>query len=111
MPMVWKGPMGPFEPETILLLHVQRHGADKVGLEAKLIGFYPDTCRLEVAWPVGGQEGNFDSWNFHECLREFRRVIEPAGFLVLCQGSRPNVRPSGMSAQAGGLLSYAHNFG
>jgi len=57
------------------------------------------------------EERNFDALDFHECLRAFRRVIEPDEFRVLCQGARPNVHPSGMSSQAGAWTSYALTLG
>ena len=95
----------------IVRLSAQRPGAARIDLEAKLIDLDPDTCRLAVVCPPGGEERHFDASDYYECLRAFRRVIEPEGFRVLCQGARPNVRPSGMSAQAGALLSYAHSLG
>jgi hypothetical protein len=64
-----------------------------------------------VAWPVGSEERNFDALDFYECLRAFRRVIEPDGFRVLCQAARPNVQPSGMSSQAGAWTSYVLTLG
>jgi hypothetical protein len=48
----------------------------------------------------------------NECLRAFRRVIEPDGFRVLCQGARPNVCPSMMARQMDGAWkSYVHTLG
>jgi hypothetical protein len=98
------------EPE-IIQLYVQRAGMEKTSLQAELIDLSQEVCRLVVAWPVGGEDRNFDASNFYECLRAFRRVIEPDGFRVLCQGARPNVHPSGMSSQAGAWTSYAHTLG
>lgn len=99
------------EPE-IVQLNVQRPGTAKISLQAKLIDLSAHMCRLTIAWPVGGTERHFDADDFYECLRAFRRVIEPEGFRVLCQGSRPNVRPSGMASQMGGAgKSYAHTLG
>jgi len=98
------------EPEIteIIQLNVQRAGMEKISLQAKLVG----SCRLMVAWPVGSEERHFDADDLYECLRAFRRVIEPDGFRVLCQGARPNVCPSGMTRQMGGALkSYAHTLG
>jgi hypothetical protein len=95
----------------IIRLCVQRAGTEKIGLQVKLIDLDEDTCRLSVAWPVGSEERHFDALDFYECLRAFRRVIEPDGFRVLCQGARPNVGQSGMSSQAGGWKSYAHTLG
>lgn len=95
----------------IVQLGVQRSGTASVGLQAKLIDLDSGTCRLAVVWPLGGEERHFDASDYYECLRAFRRVVEPEGFRVLCQGARPNVRPSGMSVQAGALLSYAHSLG
>src|SRR5262249_26687490 len=69
-------------------------------------------CRLVIAWPVDGEERHFDAPDFYECLRAFRREIEPDGFRVLCQGARPNVWPSGMARQMGGAWkSYVHTLG
>lgn len=102
--------MEPIETE-IIQLDVQRPGTSRIGLEAKLIDLSDGTCRLAIGWPVGGEEINFDSWNFYDCLRKFRRVIEPEGYRVLCQGARPNAGQSGMTADSGGLLSYALDFG
>src|SRR5262249_44702653 len=89
----------------IIRLNVQRAGMEKISLQAKLVG----SCRLVVSWPVGSEARHFDADDLYECLRAFRRVIEPDGFRVLCQGARPNVCPSGMTRQMGGALkSYAH---
>jgi hypothetical protein len=74
-------------------------------------GLSDGACRLVIAWPVGSEERHFDAFDFFECLRAFRRVIEPEGFRVLCQGARPNVWPSGMSSQAGACKSYAITLG
>jgi hypothetical protein len=95
----------------IVQLSVGRPGADRISLSAKLIDLDGGACRLAVVWPPGGEERHFDASDYYECLRAFRQVIEPEGFRVLCQGARPNVRPSGMSAQAGALLSYVHILG
>ena len=98
------------EPE-IIQLSVQRTGMEKITLQAKLLDLSPDIFRLVIAWPVGGEDRRFDAHDFYECLRAFRRVIEPEGFRVLCQGARPNVRPSGMSSQAGAWKSYVLTLG
>jgi hypothetical protein len=98
------------EPE-IMRLCVQRAGTEKIELQVKLIDVDEDTYRLSVAWPAGSEERHFDALDFYECLRAFRRVIEPDGFRVLCQGARPNVGQSGMSSQAGGWKSYVHTLG
>jgi hypothetical protein len=85
---------------------------EMISLQAKLIGLDEHVCRLAIAWPVGGEERYFDAPDFYECLRAFRRVVEPEGFRVLCQGSRPNVWPSGMARQMGrALKSYVHTLG
>ena len=98
------------EPETeVRQLSVQRPGEEKIDLQVALIDLA--TCRLATIWPIGSEERYFDASDFYECLRAFRRVIEPEGYRVLCQGARPNVRPSGMSQQAGGWRSYALTFG
>ena len=61
---------------------------------------------------MGSAERHFDASNFGECLRPFRRVIEREGFLVLCQGARPKVCPSGMPRQMGGAWEgYADTLG
>jgi hypothetical protein len=98
------------EPETIQL-HVQRDGMEKISLQAKPIDHSQDVCRLVIAWPAGGHERHFDAADYYECLRAFRRVIEPEGFRVLCQGARPNVCPSAMSREAGAWKSYVHTLG
>ncbi|MEH2541931.1 MULTISPECIES: hypothetical protein [unclassified Bradyrhizobium] len=98
------------DPE-IILLNVQRPGSDKIAVCLKLTELDRDICRLAVVWPVGGQERDFDAPDFYECLRAFRRVIEPEGFRALCQGARPNVCPSGMSRDAGAWKCWAHRFG
>ena len=98
------------EPE-IIELNVQRAGMEKIGLRAELIDLSQDVRRLVIAWPVGSEERNFDALDFYECLRAFRRVIEPDGFRVLCQGARPNVHPSGISSQAGAWTSYVLTLG
>jgi len=97
------------EPEIteIIQLNVQRAGMEKISLQAKLVG----SCRLMVAWPVGSEERHFDADDLYECLRAFRRVIEPDGFRVLCQGARPNVCPSPMARDGGAWKSYAHALG
>jgi len=98
------------EPE-IIELNVQRAGMEKIGLQAELIDLSQDVRRLVIAWPVGSEDRNFDALDFFECLRAFRRVIEPDGFRVLCQGARPNVHPSGKSSEAGAWTSYALTLG
>jgi len=98
------------EPE-IIELNVQRAGMEKIGLRAELIDLSQDVRRLVIAWPLGSEERNFDALDFYECLRAFRRVIEPEGFRVLCQGARPNVHPSGISSQAGAWTSYVLTLG
>ncbi|KRQ95738.1 hypothetical protein CQ12_03950 [Bradyrhizobium jicamae] len=98
------------DPE-IILLNVQRSGGEKISVCLKLTELDRDICRLAVAWPVGGPERTFDAPDFYECLRAFRRVVEPEGFRVLCQGARPNVCPSGMSSAAGAWKCWAHKFG
>jgi len=95
----------------IIQLNVKRAGMEKITLRAELIDLSDGACRLVVAWPVGSEERHFDAFDFFECLRAFRRVIEPEGFRVLCQGARPNVWPSGMSSQAGAWKSYALTLG
>ena len=96
----------------VVQLIIQRPGMEKISFEAKLFDLRNGMCRLTIAWPVGGVERDFDADDFYECLRAFRRVIEPEGFRVLCQGARPNVRPSGMSSQMGGAWkSYIHTLG
>jgi hypothetical protein len=99
------------EPEIIQLI-IQRVRMEKISLQAELTGGVGDACRLVIAWPVGGEERHFVASDYYECLRAFRRVIEPDGFRVLCQGARPNVCPSGMTSRMGGALkSYAHTLG
>ena len=97
------------EPEIteIIQLNVQRAGMEKISLQAKLVG----SCRLMVAWPVGSEERHFDADDLYECLRAFRRVIEPDGFRVLCQGARPNVCPSPMARDGGAWKSYVFTLG
>lgn len=95
----------------IIRLNVKRAGMEQITLRAELIDVSERVCRLVIAWPVGSEERHFDAYDFYECLRAFRRVIEPDGFRVLCQGARPNVRPSGMSSDAGAWKSYAHTLG
>src|SRR5262249_39583336 len=58
--------------------------------------------------PVGSEKRHFDAPDLYECLRAFRRLVEPDGYRVLCQGARPNVRPSGMSRQGGAWKSWVH---
>jgi len=99
------------EPE-IIRLNVQRAGMEKISLRAELTAGVSDACRLAIAWPVGSKERHFDAPDFYECLRAFRRVIEPDGFRVLCQGARPNVCPSGMASDMGGAVkSYVLTLG
>src|SRR5262249_12289462 len=93
-------------------LSVQRAGMAKISVRAELISLSEHACRLVIAWPGVSGERHFDAPDFYECLRAFRRLIEPDGFRVLCQGARPNVCPSGMTRQMGGALkSYAHTLG
>jgi hypothetical protein len=98
------------EPE-IVQLNVQRAGVEKISLQAELIDLSQDLRRMVIAWPPGSEERNFDAVDFYECLRAFRRVIEPDGFRILCQGARPNVCPSGMSSEAGAWTSYVLTLG
>ena len=99
------------EPE-IIQLSVQRAGMAKISVRAELISLSEHACRLVIAWPGVSGERHFDAPDFYECLRAFRRVIEPDGFRVLCEGARPNVCPSGMTRQMGGAWkSYVHTLG
>jgi hypothetical protein len=72
---------------------------------------YELSHRLRAPAHVGSEERNFDALDFYECLRAFRRVIEPDGFRVLSQGARPNVHPSDMSSQASAWTSYVLTLG
>jgi hypothetical protein len=101
---------GNVDPE-IVMLNVQRPGSEKIAVRVALTEPDRDICRLAVVWPIGGQECDFDAPDFYECLRAFRRVIEPEGFRVLCQGARQNVCPSPMSRDAGAWKCWAHRFG
>ncbi|MBR0757601.1 hypothetical protein JQ604_35940 [Bradyrhizobium jicamae] len=98
------------DPEIISLC-VQRPGEDKLHIQVALTELDANICRLAVTWPVGSEERHFDATDFYECLRAFRRVIEPEGFRVLCQGARPNVYPSAMARGGGAWKSYALRFG
>src|SRR5215831_18124628 len=98
------------EPE-IIQLNAQRAGMEKISLRAELISLSKHACRLVIAWPGGSRKRHFDAPDFYECLRAFRRVIEPDGFRVLCQGARPNVCPSPMARDGGAWKSYAHALG
>jgi len=98
------------EPE-IVQLNIQRAGVEKISLQAELIDLSQDLRRMVIAWPPGSEERNFDAFDFYECLRAFRRVIEPDGFRILCQGARPNVCPSGISSEAGAWTSYVLTLG
>ncbi len=95
----------------IIRFYVQCAGREKIGLQASLVDLGGDVARLAIAWPVGREERHFDAPDLFECLRAFRRVVEPEGFRVLCQGARPNVWPSGMSRDAGAWKSYVHTLG
>src|SRR5262245_13082212 len=97
------------EPE-IIQLNVQRAGMEKISLRAELTTT-SGAHRLVIVWPVGSEERHFDGSNYYECLRAFRRVIEPDGFRVLCQGARPNVCPSGMARDGGAWKSYVFTLG
>jgi hypothetical protein len=55
---------------------------------------------IDWTWPLGGEERHFDAFDFYECVREFRRAIEPEGFRVLCQGAF-SLRPLAQSAALG----------
>ena len=89
-----------------------RSNTTEISLRAELISLSEHACRLVIVWPGGSRERHFDAPDFYECLRAFRRVIEPDGFRVLCQGARPNVCPSGMARQMGGAWkSYVHTLG
>jgi hypothetical protein len=98
-------------PMSGVLLNVQRPGTEKIPLHVKLIELATGNYRLSVAWPDASEERHFDDVDVYECLRAFRRVIEPDGFRVLCWGARPNVCPSGMARAAGAWECYAHRLG
>lgn len=76
-------------------------------LQATLAHSDTYACRLIVAWPAGSPERTFEAGDFFESLRSFRRVVEAEGYRVLCQGARPNVHPSPMGRDGGGLKAYA----
>lgn len=94
--------------EDIVELRVVR---PETGFDARLWATLTHTeahaCRLIAAWPIGSGERTFEAGDFYECLRSFRRVVEPEGYRVLCQGARPNVHLSPMGRDAGGLKAYA----
>jgi hypothetical protein len=99
------------EPE-IIQLYVQRPGTQGVSFQAMVVPSIQDGYRLAITWHLGGEELHFDGIDLYECLRAFRRVIEPDGFRVLCQGARPNVAPSAMSSDmSGARRSYVFTLG
>jgi hypothetical protein len=97
--------------ETVELLIAGPVGTAAFTLQATLVELDADICHLTVEWPVDGSARSFNEGDFYECLRSFRRTIEPGGYRVLCQGARPSVFPSGMSRDGGGMKAYALTLG
>ncbi|WP_342241956.1 hypothetical protein [Inquilinus sp. OTU3971] len=94
--------------EVIVELRVvQPETAVDIRLRARLAHPAAQVCCLIVVWPAGSSERIFEASDFYEGLRCFRRVVEAEGYRVLCQGARPNVHPSPMGRDAGGLKAYA----
>jgi hypothetical protein len=63
-------------------------------------------CRLVLRLD-DGRVLTADAHDYFECLMTIRKAIEPAGGLVLCQGARRDVWPSGMARDMGaGLKAY-----
>lgn len=55
---------------------------------------------------------NIEGYDFFDCLNKVRQVIEPNGFLILCQGTVINVYPSRMSRDmSDGLKAYSFQIG
>jgi hypothetical protein len=51
---------------------------------------------------INGGIRRIEASDLFEALREMRKELEDAGYLLLCAGSRPDVNPSGMSRGMGG---------
>ncbi len=70
-----------------------------------------DECVLTVFWPEATTEQKYVAADFYECLRSFRRVLDPHGIKVLCEGARPKVFPSPLARAGGALKAYALTLG
>jgi hypothetical protein len=76
-------------------LHLRRHGE-----HCTLFAYIED--QVIAASPTRG--------NFFLCLVEARIRLEQAGVMLLVQGARPRVWPSGMMAQSTfGMSAYLHS--
>lgn len=95
------------EEEVVELRIVRPETGFDLLLQATLTHSEIYACRLIVAWPAGSPERTFETGDFFESLRSFRRVLEEEGYRVLCQGARPNVHPSPMGRDGGGIKAYA----
>ncbi|MFJ5280520.1 hypothetical protein [Streptomyces parvulus] len=81
--------------ELVSLLAGGSDGAS-VQVSLELSDQTPTTLRMKVA-DSDWQE--FQASNWFSCLIEARLILEGEGFLLCCQGARPDVFPSGMLQQ------------
>jgi hypothetical protein len=89
--------------ETIILA-ASKAGASSVEVILKVVDAEPFS--IEMTAP-GYERAMFHGSNLFMCLIEVRTLLERDGLLLCCQGSRPNVFPSGMQQQMnGGRFAY-----
>lgn len=70
-----------------------------------------DSYRVSIDYESDGNARGEGS-DLYVALREARRSLDASGVKLLCNGSRPNVRPSGMGSQmSGGRKACAHTLG
>ncbi|MGW5050967.1 hypothetical protein [Actinokineospora sp. NPDC004072] len=56
---------------------------------------------------VGGEAVEFRAGNWFSCLRKLRAALEADGYLLCCQGARPDVHPSAEQLRSDrGRLAY-----
>ncbi|GAA0694101.1 hypothetical protein GCM10010193_56020 [Kitasatospora atroaurantiaca] len=88
------------------LVNLLAGGPDGTSVEVslELSDQVPTTLRMSVANSVWQE---FQASNWFNCLIEARLSLEGGGFLICCQGARPDVFPSGMLQQMN-LGRFAH---
>jgi hypothetical protein len=68
-------------------------------------------CRIRLKWSDGRAEETLGN-DLFDCLCLLRERLEPDGWLIMCEGARVDVYPSGMSREMGaGRRAYVLRLG
>lgn len=83
-------------------------GEERIEFEVELHKYRP----VKLVLLEGEQRLEFTGRYISRCLRELRLHFESKGWLLCCQGARPDVFPSGLlEDQSNGRLAYQHTLG